>query len=75
MKTKSWLKRKNLCVLLSAVALSRKNIDQEFKVDLQEIPVLIPSVRDGLDDSLTQDKVSCSTFQHARKIKVCELSI
>ena len=75
MKTNSWLKKKSLCVLLSAVALSRKNIDQEFKVDLQEIPVLIPSVRDGLDDSLTQDKVSYSKFQHARKIKVCELSI
>ena len=67
MKIKSWLKRKSLCVLLSAVALSRKNIDQEFKTDLQEIPVLIPSVRDGLDGSLTQDEVSYLNFQNAKK--------
>ena len=62
MKIKTWLKRKSLCVLLSAVALSRKNIDQEFKTDLQEIPVLIPSVRDGLDNSLTHDEVSYLNF-------------
>ena len=72
MKIKTWLKRKSLCVLLSAVALSRKNIDQEFKTDLQEIPVLIPSVRDGLDGSLTQDEVSYLNFQYARKRKMCK---
>ena len=63
MKVVSMLKKKRLYVFLSAVALSRKNIDQEFKTDLQDIPVLKPSVHDGLNDSLTQDLVSYTKFK------------